>query len=664
MSGIVRMQTASNQPLEASLATAPLGRKVSFFAAILLVIGSSIGAGIFFKSGTVLTDSANNLYWAIGAWLITALTVICAALALLEVAAAAKNNLSFIGWCKAFNLRYVYKGCKYFMTYVYVPVHFFLMAYYVISSLQDSLAGFGVPNNFGTSNDWALWMVIALVITIYFIFVSGLSARFASIQNLIIMVIKVFPLVGVVVIGIVAACLPQTVNNNTVGGVQNTAPIQWWTPTSKSLFGLSPGIGLFGAIGAIFFSYDGFYVASGIQTELKEPKKAPLALVLGLVITTFVYITIAAAVSVSTPGGSFTGLRAWLAARNAGGVFAVISLLITAGILGVINGFATWSSRFIVDLAREGEIPVPKSLLPLIDRPTAVFGTWYMAICALPTTFVLSVIGGLFYIPSGIYAQFDAKGDLVKSNYDANGYASQAKLLTFADLLGTWTSLFVISFIVCSIFGGLINRYTKKVPIKKHKAFVPCAIVSVSLTSLSLLFTVAEPFINIGLLVSRVDLSQTANYNMLISNILLVIVLFVFGAITFVPVGFEERLAHKHLAKLLRLRNLLWWHKTKVLAIAEMHGCQKNSLRFKRLLKAKLGADADLVSELVQMPWALLFTNTTTPIKCHAYAGVRFPHRLLASQMLFDTVVGHSLSRRIRVAERWVQTFAAISQAT
>lgn len=420
-----------------SLANAPKSKKVGFFAAMALVMGSAIGAGIFFKSGTVLADSGGNLYWAIAAWVVAALTVVCMALALLEIAGASKGNLSIIGWCKTFNGKYAYKGCKYFMTYVYMPIHYFLMSLYVVSSLQDALRGFGVLNNFGTNSDWAVWMLVALAIAGYFIFVSALPAKVASVHNLVIMAVKFFPLVGVVIVGVAAACLPENVGGTVYGGVNNADGIVWANPNSQTMFGLSPGVGLFGAISAIFFAFDGFYVASGIQTELKEPKKAPVAIVLGLALTTAVYLAIAAATSISTAGGSFTGLKEWLDARNAGWVFSVMSLLITVGILGIINGFAAWSSRFVVDLAREGEIYVPKRMLPLLDAPTPVFGARYTALMVMPVIVVMCAVGGLAYFPSEAYAHYGEGGGLAYSLYDAPGFYSQARMLTFGDLMGT-----------------------------------------------------------------------------------------------------------------------------------------------------------------------------------------------------------------------------------
>ncbi len=50
---------------EQTFAAAPTSKKISFFSAMLIVMGSSIGAGIFFKAKGVLENSQGNLIFAI-----------------------------------------------------------------------------------------------------------------------------------------------------------------------------------------------------------------------------------------------------------------------------------------------------------------------------------------------------------------------------------------------------------------------------------------------------------------------------------------------------------------------------------------------------------------------------------------------------------------------
>ncbi|MBR2652133.1 amino acid permease [bacterium] len=81
-------------------------------------------------------------------------------------------------------------------------------------------------------------------------------------------------------------------------------------PIDKYTFqAITPGFGLFIGVGAIFFAYDGFYVTAGIQSEMKEPKKTPYALLYGLLIITIVYLSIAISLSIGSLDGTPSGLR-------------------------------------------------------------------------------------------------------------------------------------------------------------------------------------------------------------------------------------------------------------------------------------------------------------------------------------------------------------------
>ena len=52
-----------------------------------------------------------------------------------------------------------------------------------------------------------------------------------------------------------------------------------WKYSKVTLAKLSPTLGIISCSPAIIFSYDNFYSPTGLQSEMQEPKKAPLALV-------------------------------------------------------------------------------------------------------------------------------------------------------------------------------------------------------------------------------------------------------------------------------------------------------------------------------------------------------------------------------------------------
>ncbi|MGL4951060.1 MAG: APC family permease [Mycoplasma sp.] len=490
-----------------TIATQPKSKKIGFFAAMLIVMGSSIGAGIFFKAKGVLEYSQGSLVFAILAWVIAAFAVISMALALLEIASARNDNLSLIGWCKVFNSRAIYKASKNFMFYIYLPLTYFFMPLYAIMSIQDALAAFADngdiyagKNTFGTSVDWLLWTFISLAISGFFIFVSGRSSRAGSVINMGIMAIKFLPLVAVMILGFVVAGMSGA--NVSAGPV---SPENLENISSKSNitnFGfMSPGIGIFMAIGAIFFAYDGFYATAGLQTEMKEPKRTPAAIVIGLGIVTFVYLMIAISMSINGNGGLF-GIGEWLAGENLAWLFGVINLAIGIGILGIINAFAMWGPRFTEDLIREGELPLSERYLNKLNAHKPMVGICYSWTASIVIIILFTIIGALGYIGDS----YQEAGGWVMDNGKAVWQTKEVgslygigmdKLYQFSDLMATWTAVFAFMFIMLPITGGLRNRKQNFVQVEKNKHFVWSAWVSSIIIGIVLLFLFIEAIVNV-----------------------------------------------------------------------------------------------------------------------------------------------------------------------
>ena len=73
-------------------------KKIGFFSAILLVIGSSIGAGVFLKNGEILSNVGGSYLLAIISWIFSIIGVICMGLALVEVSSVnTSDNLGVVG---------------------------------------------------------------------------------------------------------------------------------------------------------------------------------------------------------------------------------------------------------------------------------------------------------------------------------------------------------------------------------------------------------------------------------------------------------------------------------------------------------------------------------------------------------------------------------------
>ncbi|WP_255565866.1 APC family permease [Mycoplasma sp. E35C] len=523
---------------EASFANAPTSKKIGFFSAMLVVIGSSVGAGIFFKAGSVVDSSHNSIVFAIFAWLLAAFAVISMAMALIEIASARNDNLSIIGWCQTFNSRFIYKSCKNFMVYIYLPLTYFFMPLYVVLSIQDGISALR-PDivGFNTKADWSILMVIAILMSVYFIVVNGLSAKAGNIQNWIITCVKFLPLLFAAVLGFVIL----GVNNGQVADEKYKAifnPNVNLTEIANNenpdvnfakilnLNALSPGFGLFIAMGAIFFAFDGFYVTAGIQTEMKEPKKTPWAILFGMIFVTVIYLVIAISMSLGAEGGKPSGFQSFLVKHDLNWLYALFQILIGVGVLGIINGFALWSTRFMEDLIRANEVPFSTKLVNKINDKRAVVGIKYNLALAIPVIIIFCIIGGLAYVDAGDYGPSYGTGS--------------AELYSFADLMATWTAVIAFAYILFAIIGAISNRKTKKIKVQKSKFFLPMAYSSIISMILPIFFTFFAPIADFFLMFLIPTSSENWAIEVLIPRLMVVIVLIIFLAFMFVPIWVED----------------------------------------------------------------------------------------------------------------------------
>ncbi len=510
---------------QTGLANAPLKKKIGFFSAMMIVIGAVMGAGIFFKSNTVLSYSQGSIIMSIFCWLIGVFAVISMVLALIEIASARNDNLSIIGWCQTFNKRIIHKASKNFFIYVLIPLSYFFLPLYVIMSVQDGVMALSDNyNGFGTNADWAIMMVFVLIISLYFIIVCGLSSKIGNIQNWIITGVNMIPAVIAIIAGFVAIGLNSGDLSNPnidIGFV----PTKTDNPAQLYSFGyMTPGIGLFIAIGAIFFAYDGFYLAAGIQSELKEPKKISLALIFGLFVVTIIYLTISISMSLGSDNGTPSGFMSFFKSHNLIWLYVIFNVLIGVGVLSIINSFGIWTPRLTENLIAMNEIPFGNKFVNKLNNNCPKVGIIYNIVIAIPTILVFSVIGGLGYI----------------NTYNANYGSGVGSLYSFADLMATWTAVGAFTFIIFSIFGALKNRKTNAVIVKKSKYLKPMAILCLFLSILPIFITYFTPIADLFLLF-RIP-SSTPNYvdNVLVPRIMTVITLMFYILFTFIPTIIED----------------------------------------------------------------------------------------------------------------------------
>lgn len=487
-------------------------QKINFISAVLIVIGSSIGAGIFLKNGEILGNTQGNIWMAMIAWIIAIFAIICLGLCLTELcSASSKNKLGIIGWIKIFCNEYLYQSGKKFMAYLYLPINFFIMPFYAVMTMQEAF-----PNSAFAQLDWYYIALISLAISMWFIFTSGLSSKMTNIQNWIITSVKFLPLIFAAIIGYVYVGDTHSINESVA------------VETSTPLFNqLNPVLGIFISIPSIFFVFDGFYSTAGLQTEMKEPKKTSNAMLIGLLCVSTIDLLISISLMISGQG-SLSGLTSWFESKNCLWVLQTMQMIVAFGIFGIINGFCLYSSNFYEDLVANNDIVLAKFFQKKLNPNTHTIGCLYSFVLFFVLFWVCTLIGGLGYIDTNSY------GSLLI------GYTpATCKLYSFVDLMANWTSVLAFACIVAGIAGALKNKKTKKVKTCDDKNFNWASWITIIIVGYSLVMIVIQTFANLGLVVYYAGHNMYDNLNVqteaLVGTIMTVVVLFLFLGVMFVP---------------------------------------------------------------------------------------------------------------------------------
>lgn len=246
-------------------------------------------------------------------------------------------------------------------------------------------------------------------------------------------------------------------------------------------------LGILSAIPAIFLAFDGFYATAGIQTLMKEPKRVSTSMAVGVSIVSAIDILITLALILSSYGDAHnaTGVMANLKVPQL--LIKIFQIFIAIGILGIINGFAIYSSRYYTDLVINNEIPFANKLKKYVKQDSVRIGV--IIGLALTASFIVifGLIGSFAFINLSHYA----------TNY---GDSHVRQLYSLCDIIGNWNAILAFLCIVFAIVGCFINRFKKKVKVTKNKWFVFGAILSVIIVGVAMLYYIVDACGNVAIL--------------------------------------------------------------------------------------------------------------------------------------------------------------------
>ena len=325
-------------------------KRYGLFTAICMVVGIVIGSGVFFKAQDILNYTGGNMFIGILAWVIGGAVMIICAFNFANFGTKYVKVNGVVDYAEAIvGEKYAYM-IGWFVTTIYYPAMTAVLAWV---SARYTLVLFN-PKADATSG---LCLALAGFYLCLAYAVNVLSPKIAGKFQVSATVVKLIPLAIIVVVGTVVG----VINGNT------TEAFAASFTSSNANFD-----SVFAGIAAAAFAYEGWSIATSINSELKEPKKnLPRALVIGTAIIMAIYITYfvgllgGASVEVLETEGSTAAFK-----NLFGGVGAsVLNVFIVVSCLGTLNGLMLANSRSLYSISVRGNGPKPK-MFSQIDSQT------------------------------------------------------------------------------------------------------------------------------------------------------------------------------------------------------------------------------------------------------------------------------------------------------
>ena len=328
-----------------------LRKKYGLFTAISMVVGIVIGSGVFFKAEKVLIETNGNIPLGIIAWGLVGLIMIICSFAFATMATRHEKINGVVDYADVYvNRKYGY-FMGWFMAVIYQPTLTSVLAWvsarYTCVLLNWDITG-------------GSCMVIAGFYLIAIFALNALSPVLSGRFQVTTTIIKLIPLILMAVAG-------------TIVGLKNGMTMENFNRTAVET--VNTGGGLFAAVVAVAFAYEGWIIATSINSEIRDSKKnLPLALMIGAFIVVIVYILYYIGLAGAVPAAELMAngqAGAKLAFQNIFGQVAgtLIFVFIIISCLGTLNGLMVGCTRALYSLAVRGYGPNP-NLLKQVDPVT------------------------------------------------------------------------------------------------------------------------------------------------------------------------------------------------------------------------------------------------------------------------------------------------------
>ena len=332
-----------------------LNKKYGLLTAICTVVGTVIGSGVFFKAEKILTETGGNLPVGILAWIIGGLIMVVCAYAFSILATKYEKVSGVVDYAEALvGKKYAY-FMGWFLALLYYPTLTSVLAW-VSARYLCVLIGWDITG--------PQCMTISGVLLVVIFALNTLAPKIAGKFQVSATFIKLIPLFLMAIVG-------------TIKGLSNGLLVENFTTVVNE--DISTSSGLFKAVVATAFAYEGWICATSINAELKDAKKnLPKALVIGTLIIVAVYITyyvgLAGGISnAEIMQGGEAGAKIAFSAVFSKFAGTLLFVFVVISCLGTLNGLTLGCSRAFHAVASRDVGPKPfifKQVDPATNMPS------------------------------------------------------------------------------------------------------------------------------------------------------------------------------------------------------------------------------------------------------------------------------------------------------
>ncbi len=331
-----------------------LTKKYGLLTAICMVVGIVIGSGVFFKAGKVLTTTGANIGKSLLVVVVVGAIMIICSYVFATLSTKYEKINGVVDYAEAMlGKRFAYY-VGWFMTTMYYPIITSTLAWvsaqYTVILLGIDVSGAG-------------HLAIAAFFLICGFAVNALSPKLAGKFQVSTTFIKLVPLF---VMGIVG----------TIVGLINGTTLDSFNASLEQVGDIVVANDIFAAVCAFAFAYEGWIIATSINSELKDSKKNLfIALFLGAIIVVGVYLLYFLGLSgaMSTEqiiaSGDSLPQQAFAALFNSSAMGSIVMVIVIISCLGTMNGVMLGCCRGMYSLAARNEGPSPK-LFGQVDQAT------------------------------------------------------------------------------------------------------------------------------------------------------------------------------------------------------------------------------------------------------------------------------------------------------